>query len=201
MKRLFASLPALAVMLSLTAGVFMTLGLAAPQTASAQQNWPPKSQDDCPEGMTYVPPSGFNGNKAGCSMDEEPQSQDDCPDGWTFKKGTAGSGGVQRNTCTFDNAPPPADEPKSQADCPEGTKFHPAGSGGPASCQGIEPQSQDDCPAGTYFKKGQSGTIMQPNVCVKIPKSQSDCPAGTIFRPTGGPKGCLLYTSPSPRDS
>ncbi len=200
-KKLFAVLPVLAVVLSLTAAIFATFNVAQPGQAIAA-NYPPQSQADCPAGMTYHPASFAT--KAACIMNNEPGSQADCPPGYTFQPGKAGSGGVQKNACVYSNppTPPPAPEPKSQADCPAGTVFHPAGTAGPATCDQpapTEPKSQADCPAGTTFHP--AGTAGPASCITNEPKSQADCPAGTVFTPgKAGSAGVAQNTCATPPD-
>jgi hypothetical protein len=200
-KKLFAVVPVLFIVFSLTAAIFAAFNVAQPGQAIAA-NYPPQSQADCPAGMTFHAASSLT--KAACIMDKEPGSQADCPDGYTFKKGAAGSGGVQKNSCVFSNAPtPPATpEPKSQADCPPGTVFHPAGTAGPATCNApapTEPKSQADCPANTTFHP--AGTAGPASCITNEPKSQADCPAGTTFTPgKAGSAGVEKNTCATPPD-
>jgi hypothetical protein len=203
-KKLFAVVPVLFIVFSMTAAIFAGLNVAQPGQAVAAA-YPPTSQADCPAGMTYHP-AGF-GTKAVCVMNNEPGSQADCPDGYKYQPPSGGSAGITKAACVYANPPvvPPAPEPKSQADCPAGTTFRPGGAGSAgvvkAACIKNEPQSQADCPAGTVFVPAKPVASQGATCTAPEPKSQADCPAGTTFTPgKAGSAGVERNTCATPPD-
>ena len=55
------------------------------------------------------------------------------------------------------------------------------------------------CPVDCFYE-GPNFLAIHPDECIDCALCEPECPANAIFSEDEVPKGCLLYTSPSPRD-